>query len=527
MSGPNKNSKADDKDTTQARGMMGRGHGPMGMGNIEKAQDARGALARLLGYLSNYRIHLVAIIILTIFSSLIGLAGPYLVGVAIDQIINGSGVDQLVNTSLILAGTYLLSALVSMASSWVMAIISQRSLKKLRKELFEHLQTLSIGFFDTRQTGDLMSRLTNDVDAIGRAIASNVTSLISSSISVVGIVVLMFGLNWELALTSLIMFPIMIVMTAWVGGKTRSGYKDLMMNMGILNGIIQETIGGQRVVIAFDQQESVNNKFTMTNETVRDVSIKANTYSMLAMPLMSILSNANIAIVAGVGAWMTLEGMATVGIIATFIQYSRQFANPLRQFANIYNSIQSALAGAERIFEVIDTEPKITDVSDAVGFEDFQGKVEFIDVDFEYVEGVPVLTKINLIAEPGQTIALVGPTGAGKTTIVNLLTRYYDIKGGSIKIDGVDIREIKKDDLRKQLGIVLQDVFLFSGTVMDNIRYGRLEATDEECILAAELANADSFIRRLPSGYETELSESWKYLPRTKAADQYSKGTCS
>jgi len=507
MSGPNKNSKADDKDTTQARGMMGRGHGPMGMGNIEKAQDARGALTRLLGYLSNYRIHLVAIIILTIFSSLIGLAGPYLVGVAIDQIINGSGVDQLVNTSLILAGTYLLSALVSMASSWVMAIISQRSLKKLRKELFEHLQTLSIGFFDTRQTGDLMSRLTNDVDAIGRAIASNVTSLISSSISVVGIVVLMFGLNWELALTSLIMFPIMIVMTAWVGGKTRSGYKDLMMNMGILNGIIQETIGGQRVVIAFDQQESVNNKFTMTNETVRDVSIKANTYSMLAMPLMSILSNANIAIVAGVGAWMTLEGMATVGIIATFIQYSRQFANPLRQFANIYNSIQSALAGAERIFEVIDTEPKITDVSDAVGFEDFQGKVEFIDVDFEYVEGVPVLTKINLIAEPGQTIALVGPTGAGKTTIVNLLTRYYDIKGGSIKIDGVDIREIKKDDLRKQLGIVLQDVFLFSGTVMDNIRYGRLEATDEECILAAELANADSFIRRLPSGYETELSE--------------------
>jgi ATP-binding cassette subfamily B protein len=228
---------------------------------------------------------------------------------------------------------------------------------------------------------------------------------------------------------------------------------------------------------------------------------------MLIMPMMSVLSNANIAIVAGVGSWMTLQGWATVGLIATFITYSRRFADPLRQFSNIYNSIQSALAGAERIFEVIDTEPELIDASDAFSVDDFEGYVEFENVNFEYFPEVPVLKDVSLKADPGQTIALVGPTGAGKTTIVNLLTRFYDIKDGSIKIDNVDIRNFKKDDLRKQLGIVLQDVFLFSGTVMDNIRYGRLDASDEECMRAAELANADSFIKRLPQGYHSELSE--------------------
>jgi ATP-binding cassette subfamily B protein len=394
-----------------------------------------------------------------------------------------------------------------MASGWVMAIISQRSLKKLRKELFEHIQTLSLGFFDRRMSGDLMSRLTNDVDAIGRAIAQNVTSLISSAITLVGILVMMFGLNVWLALASLVVFPLMVALTAVVGKRTRTGFRELMAEMGSLNSIIQETITGQRVVIAFEQQESVNRKFDASNDNVKRISVKANTYAMLMMPLMGILSNANIAIVAGIGAWMTLQGMATIGLIATFITYSRRFADPLRQFSNIYNSIQSALAGAERIFEIIDTVPELTDAPDAIAVDDFEGRVEFEDVDFEYVRGVPVLKNINLMAEPGQTIALVGPTGAGKTTIVNLLTRFYDIKDGSIRIDGTDIREIKKNDLRRQLGIVLQDVFLFSGTVMENIRYGKLDATDDECIRAAELANADGFIRRLPKGYETELSE--------------------
>jgi ATP-binding cassette subfamily B protein len=299
----------------------------------------------------------------------------------------------------------------------------------------------------------------------------------------------------------------MIFLTAFVGGKTRAGFMNLMTRMGSLNSIMQETIAGQRVVIAFEQHESVNRKFTATNDEVKTIGIKTNTYSMLMMPLMGILSNANIAIVAGLGAWMTLQRMATIGLIATFMTYSRRFADPLRRFSSIYNNIQSALAGAERIFEVIDTVPELTDASNAISVDDFEGNVEFENVYFEYDPGVPVLKDISLKAEPGQTIALVGPTGAGKTTIVNLLTRFYDINDGSIKIDGNDIRKIKKDDLRRRLGIVLQDVFLFSGTVMNNIRYGRLDATDEECIRSAKLANADSFIRRLREGYETEVSE--------------------
>ena len=495
----------DDGQQTRPRRMMGRG--PHGMGAVEKAKDARGAFNRLVRYLGDYKAHLVVIAVLTAVSSLLALAGPYLIGVAIDTTIITGDLPGLVRISMLLAGIYLFSSLVSMASGWVMAIISQRSLKKLRRELFEHIQTLSLGFFDRRMSGDLMSRLTNDVDAIGRAISQNVTSLISSAITLVGILVMMFGLNVWLALASLVVFPLMVGLTAVVGKRTRTGFRDLMAEMGTLNSIIQETITGQRVVIAFEQQESVNRKFDSSNDNVKRISVKANTYAMLMMPLMGILSNVNIAIVAGIGAWMTLQGMATIGLIATFITYSRRFADPLRQFSNIYNSIQSALAGAERIFEIIDTVPELTDAPDAISVDDFEGLVEFEDVDFEYVTGVPVLKSVSLKAEPGQTIALVGPTGAGKTTIVNLLTRFYDIKDGSIRIDGTNIKEIKKDDLRRQLGIVLQDVFLFSGTVMENIRYGKLDATDEECIRAAELANADGFIRRLPKGYETELSE--------------------
>jgi len=493
------------EEREERRGMMR--HGPGRMGSIEKAKDARGALRRLLGYLSEYRVHLVAVALLTVVSTLLSLVGPYLIGVAIDNFIMVGDRTGLIKIAAVLTGTYLMSMVMSGAAGWVMAVISQRSLMKLRKELFEHMQTLSLSFFDSRPAGDLMSRLTNDIDAIGAALAQNVTQLIRNLLTLVGIVVMMFWLNVWLALVSFVVFPIMVGFTAVVAGRTRSSFRDLQRNMGMLNGIMQETISGQRVVIAFEQQDSVNRKFIRANDGVREIGIKAMTYAMLIPPLMGIMSNANIAIVAGVGSWMTLKGLATVGIIATFITYSRRFADPLRHFANLYNSIQSALAGAERIFEIVDTEPELVDSHDAIGVDDFEGEVVFRDVDFEYVHNVPVLKDIVLKAEPGQTIALVGPTGAGKTTIVNVLTRFYDIQDGSITIDGHDIREIRKDDLRRQLGIVLQDVFLFSGTVMDNIRYGRLDATDEECVEAAKLANADGFIRRLPKGYDTELSE--------------------
>ena len=501
-------SKKNEKQDQQQQPRMGRrGHGPGGMGGVEKAKDARGTLKRLLSYLGEYRMQLILVSALTIGGTLLNLAGPYLQGVAIDQFINTGDRAGLVRIVTILAGTYLAATLASMGAGWVMASISQMSLKKMRKELFEHMQTLSLSYFDKRPAGDLMSRLTNDVDAIAAALAQNVTELIRSAITLVGILVMMFSLNMWLALASLVVFPIMIGLTAFVGSKTRDKFRALQKSMGMLNSTMQETLSGQRVVIAFDQQDSVNKKFTKVNTDVKKLGITAMTYAMLIPPLMGILSNVNIAIVAGVGSYMAIKGMVTIGVIASFITYSRRFADPLRHFANLYNSIQSALAGAERIFEVIDTEPELLDAEEAISVHDLEGKVVFENVDFGYVKDVPVLKDISMYAEPGQTIALVGPTGAGKTTMVNVLTRFYDIQGGSISIDGMDIKQIKKDDLRRQLGIVLQDVFLFSGTVMENIKYGNLEATDEDCIAAAKLANADHFIRRLPQGYDTNLSE--------------------
>ena len=494
-----------DKREGKQMGMGGRGPGQMG--HVEKAKDPRGALERLLGYLGAQRKLLALVLILTVAGTLLSLAGPIIMGVAIDQYIIPGNLGGLLGVSLILAGIYLLGSALDVVANWIMATVSQRSLKDLRRDLFEHTQTLSLSYFDRTSAGDVMSRLTNDVDAIGALLAQNVTDLVRSLLTLVGIVVVMFILNPWLAAASLLVFPFMIGLVALVGRRTRIRFRSLQTKMGVLNGVMQETITGQRIVIGFNQQPSAVLNFRKVNQEVKVLGIKAEIYALFVPPMMSILSNANIAILAGVGSWMALQGLATVGIISVFISYSRKFADPLRQFANLYNSIQSALAGAERIFEVLDTPPETQDKPGAVPVKTFEGKVAFKEVDFGYVPGVPVLKDVSLEARPGQTIALVGPTGAGKTTIVNVLTRFYDVQDGSISIDGYDITEIRKDDLRRQLGIVLQDVFLFSGTVMDNIRYGRLDASDEECVQAAKLANADGFIRRLPKGYGTMVSE--------------------
>ena len=477
------------------------------MRNVEKAKNPSGALRRMLSYLGAYRFYLALAVVLTVLSTLLNLAGPYLVGVAIDQYVIPGNWSGLVRISVTLIGIYVLVSATEMAVGWLMTTVSQRSLRELRNDLFDHSQTLSLSFFDRTPAGDLMSRLTNDIDTIGVVLSQNTTALTRSVIILVGIIAVMFILNPRLALASLFIFPIMTILTAVVGKRTRSSFRALQQNMGRLNGVMQETITGQKAVVAFSQQESANRRFMKANNGVKEMGTRAETYVMALRPVMGILGNANIAIVAGVGSWMVLQGMATIGTISVFIAYSRRFADPLRQFSNIYNTIQSSLAGAERVFEVLDTEPEVEDAPDAVSVDRFQGEVEFRDVDFSYLPGVQVLKDMSFEADPGQRVALVGPTGAGKTTMVNVLTRFYDIQDGAIAIDGHDIRHIGKDNLRRQLGIVLQDVFLFSGTVMDNIRYGRLDATDEECIQAAKMANADGFIQRLPQGYDTELSE--------------------
>jgi ATP-binding cassette subfamily B protein len=477
------------------------------MGQVEKAKDPRGALSRLIGYVSAQKATLTLALGLTAIATLFALAGPVIMGVIIDDYILQGRWEGLLGISIILAAIYLAGSAMDAAAGWVMAKISQRSLRNLREDMFEHTQTLSLSYFDRTSTGDIMSRLTNDVDAIGTLLSQNISDLVRSLLTLVGIVVIMFFLNPWLAAASLVVFPFMIVFTAFVGKKARSGFRGLQQKMGALNGVAQETITGQRIVIAFGQQQSALTQFKKSSQAVKELGIQAETYSMLVPPIVGILSNLNIAVVAGVGSWMALQGLVTIGIISVFINYSRKFSDPLRQFSTLYNSIQSALAGAERIFEVMDTAPESEDTPDAVAVDALEGEVVFRDVDFSYVPGVKVLKKVSMKAKPGQRIALVGHTGAGKTTIVNVLTRFYDIQSGSINLDDHDIMHIKKDNLRQELGIVLQDVFLFSGTVLDNIRYGRLDASDEECVEAAKLANADGFIKRLPKGYLTRVSE--------------------
>jgi ATP-binding cassette subfamily B multidrug efflux pump len=480
---------------------------PAQVGRIEKARDPRHALTRLIPYLSPFRVTLVMVFGFVLIYTMLGLVGPYLLGVAIDRFISAKDVAGLARIALLMLAAYLLNNLFQAVAGWVMTGISQRALKQMRRDLFQHLQTLPLSFFDRNPAGELMSRLTNDIDAINQAVSQNVTSLLASLLSMVGILITMFVLNAWLALVTILVVPLMFWFTQFVARYTRRGYRELQKALGQLNAEMEEAISGQKVVRAFRRNDSVITTFRSHNQAVYQAGVYANTYALLLMPLTNVLGNFFVIVLAGFGGWLALQGLVSVGMIATFINYGQNFVQPLRQLANMYNSIQAALAGAERVFEIIDTGPEVEDVPDAFPLESVQGDVRFEHVEFGYRPDTPVIKDMSLEAKVGETIALVGPTGAGKTTIVNLLTRFYEINGGQITIDGKDIRQVKKADLRRQLGLVLQDTFLFSDTVMENIRYGRLEASDEEVIQAARVADADHFIRQLPQGYQTQLSE--------------------
>ncbi|MBC7237425.1 MAG: ABC transporter ATP-binding protein, partial [Chloroflexi bacterium] len=451
--------------------------------------------------------------LLVVASTLLTLVGPLLLGKAVDVLAAvarpGDKLDgeQLLRYVLLMSAAYLGAWAVQVGEGVAMASVGQRALRQLRQELFDHLQSLSLSFFDRRPSGELMSRLTNDIDTINRFLTQSGAQMLTSLLTLGAILVTMFLLNIWLTLGSLLVLPLMVLLTVAVGKRTRGGFRDLQARLGQLNGMMEETLSGQRVVLAFGRQEATIQRFEAANIAARDAAIQAQTFAFLIPPLMGILADLDIAVVAGLGGALALRGLVTVGIIATFISYARRFAQPLRQLADLYNSIQSALAGAERIFEILDERPEIADAPDAIELPRIVGEVEFDKVHFAYVPGVPVLRDVSLHARPGQTIALVGPTGAGKTTIVNLLGRFYDLQAGTIRVDGHDIRSVRKNDLRRQLGIVLQDTFLFGVSVLENIRYGRLDASDQECIAAAKLANAHGFITRLPDGYYTILSE--------------------
>jgi len=476
-------------------------------GVIEKAQNPRKALSRLLGYLAPHKRSMGLVILYVVLFSVLGLVGPYLMGVAIDKFIGGKDVPGLAWAAILMFAAFLLSNFFQTIANWIMATVSQEALKDLRGDLFVHLQTLSMGFFDTHSAGNLMSRLTNDIDAINQAVSQNVIALLSSVLSMLGILIAMFVLNHWLALASLVVVPIMVWFSRFIAKYTRKGFRDLQKDLGELNDVAEEAIAGQRVIKAFRRNDAVIEAFRVKNRAVFEAGVYANSYAMLLMPLTGVLGSFFVIVLASLGGWLALQGLVSVGTIATFINYGQNFTSPLRQIANLYNSIQAALAGAERVFEIIDTAPEVPDLPDAISPGKIKGEVRIENLSFSYTPGTPIIKHFSLEARAGQTIALVGPTGAGKTTIINLLTRFYEAQEGSIAIDGVDIRRLKKASLRRSLGLVLQDTFLFADTVMENIRYGRLEATDEECIEAAKLAEADHFIRQLPEGYATNLSE--------------------
>jgi len=482
----------------------GRGHG---RGVVERASDAQGAFRRLLGYLRPHRVAITGVLFLAVLSTGMALAGPYLLGVAVNLIAGHAALSEILRICLMMIGVYALSWAANSLQGAILATAAQKVMRKLRQELFTHLQTLSLSYFDRHASGDLMSRLTNDIDAISRVLSQSGTQLFTGALTLIGVLGVMFALNVWLALASLIVFPIMLLLVAFVGKRTRKAYRGYQASLGMLNAHLEETYSGQRVVMAFGQQDKVLQRIETANEEVRRRGTHAMTYALLVMPLMGILSNANVAILAGLGGWMTVRGFASIGLIVSFITYSRRFAEPMRSLGNLYGQVQSSLAGAERIFEILDTQPDQIDRPASDDLANVRGDVEFRDVDFSYVADIPVLKNVSLHALPGQTIALVGPTGAGKTTIVNLLSRFYEVNRGAILVDGQDIRSLTRASLRRTLGVVLQQTFLFSESVMENIRYGRLDATDKDVIKAATVANADRFIRRLPKGYDTRLSE--------------------
>ncbi|WP_339271255.1 ABC transporter ATP-binding protein [Paenibacillus sp. FSL R5-0470] len=483
----------------------GSGPGRGGAVPIVRAKNQASTLKRIWTYLNRQRFGLIIVYVFTVLNALLSLIGPYLIGKAIDTAVIPHDYQGLIRFCILLIGIYGLGSVVAWVQAYVMTSVSQNTVFELRRDLFSKYQQLPIKFFDTRANGELMSRATNDIESVSSTLNQSVTQLLNSLITLSGSLVIMLMLNVPLTVVSLITIPLVLLASRKIIGLSRTYFRNQQRYLGELGGFIEETISGQKVVKQYSREESEVKRFRKISGELNKVSIKAQIVSGLVGPVMNMINNLGFAIIAGVGGWMAFHNMATVGIIVSFLTYSKQFGRPISDLANQYNLIQSAIAGAERVFEVLEMPSEYGD-EESEDLPRLTGEVVFQDVSFAYKADSPILSGVTFEATPGEKIALVGPTGAGKTTIVNLLIRFYDLNGGSIRIDGRDIRELNKNALRSQLGMVLQDAHVFSGTIRENIRFGRLDATDQEIEQAAQLANADAFIKRLPHGYETLLN---------------------
>lgn len=484
----------------------GFGGSPPGRSVVPKvrAKSRSATVKRIWSYLNRQRSGLILVYVFTILNAVVALIGPYLLGKAIDTAIIPQNYGLLVRFCVMLSGIYLLGSAVSWVQAYVMTSVSQRTVFELRRDLFAKYQELPVSFFDTRANGELMSRATNDIDNVSNSLNQSVTQLINSLITLSGSLVIMLMLNVPLTLVALVTIPLVLLASRKITGLSRIYFKNQQRHLGELNGFIEEAISGQKVIKQYRREEAETVRFRGMSSELNKVSIRAQIVSGLVGPVMNLINNLNFALIASVGGWMAFQELATVGVIVSMLNYAKQFSRPISELANQYNLIQSAIAGAERVFEVMDMPSEYIN-EQPQELPRVRGEVIFREVYFGYQPESPILSGVSFEAKPGEKIALVGPTGAGKTTIVNLLTRFYEINSGELLIDGRDIRKMNKNGLRSQLGMVLQEAHVFSGTIRENIRFGRLDATDLEVEEAASLANVSGFIARLPHGYDTML----------------------
>ncbi|HEX3012077.1 MAG TPA: ABC transporter ATP-binding protein [Syntrophomonadaceae bacterium] len=495
--------------------------GPMGpMGRpVEKAKNFKGTIKRLAGYLQPCKYRLLAVLLTAILSTVFNILSPKIMGKATTKLfedlmlkfrhVPGAAVDfnYILNILYVLAGLYIASALFGYIQQYIMAGVAQKTVYDMRQDVNLKLSRLPLKFFDARTHGDILSRVTNDIDNIATTLQQSLTQLITSVVTLLGVLIMMLTISPWLTLIFLVVLPLSALVTKAAASRSQKFFAAQQKSLGELNGHVEEMYTGHQVVKAFGRENESISQFDAINQKLYDAGWKAQFISGIIMPLLTFINNVGYVLVSVVGGIFVIHKVITIGDVQAFIQYSRQFTQPIVQTANIVNIIQSTVASAERVFEILDEAEEIPDQDDALVIDSPQGNVRFENVTFSYKPEVDLIEDMNIDVEAGQTIAIVGPTGAGKTTLVNLLMRFYEIESGRITIDGVDIRDIKRGALRSIFGMVLQDTWLFNGTIRDNIAYGLEGATHEDVVRAARAAHADHFIRTLPEGYDTILNE--------------------